>query len=68
MMWLIDSVSKRYRGSGVRKEFAVRLAEECIAVVEGRSALWEKRVALHKSGVMARTNVNYKRGNRRKRV
>ena len=45
MMWLIDSVSKRQRGAGVRKEFAVRLAEECIAVVEGRSALWEKRMA-----------------------
>lgn len=60
MMWIIDSVSKRKVVAG-KGGFAIRLAEEMIAIVEGRSALWEKRVALHKQGVMGRVNVNFRR-------
>jgi len=55
--WLLDAVGKkRSRGSG-RTQFAQRLAEEVIAVVEGRSGVWDKRSSVHKIGTAARANV-----------
>ncbi|OAQ99057.1 hypothetical protein LLEC1_02875 [Akanthomyces lecanii] len=52
----IDSVAPLIRGSG-RTQFAHRLADEIIAVVEGRSSVWEKRKLIHKQGTTARANV-----------
>jgi small subunit ribosomal protein S7 len=56
--WILDVVSKRpSKGSG-KSQFAHRLAEEIIAVAEGRSSVWEKRQQIHKSGTAARANLN----------
>lgn len=63
--WILDAASKRAnRGSG-RDMFPQRVAQELIAVVEGRSAIWERRAAVHKLGTTARSNLNFGRGGRR---
>ncbi|KAK7402388.1 hypothetical protein QQX98_011853 [Neonectria punicea] len=55
--WILDVVNKKpSKGSG-RKQFPTRIAEEIIAVVEGRSGVWEKRKQVHKLGTSARANV-----------
>lgn len=60
MQWIIDAASKKTsRGSG-RGQFAQRIAEELIGVVEGRSGAWDKRLMIHKSGTAARANLNSK--------
>ncbi|KAH0558942.1 hypothetical protein GP486_004433 [Trichoglossum hirsutum] len=59
--WLLEAASKRRsRGSG-KGGFAQRVAEEIIAVVEGKSTVWDKRGAVHKLGVSARANINFGR-------
>lgn len=65
--WILDAASsKPSRGSG-RDQLAHRVAEEVIAVVEGKSALWEKKIALHKLATTQRINVNFRprKGSRR---
>ena len=55
--WILDTINKRQsRGSG-KKMFAHKFAEEIVAVVEGRSSVWEKRGGVHKVGTGARANV-----------
>ena len=55
--WIMESVNnKPSRGSGPR-QLPVRLAEEIIAVVEGRSGVWDKRKLVHKVGTAARGNI-----------
>ncbi|KAF2215463.1 hypothetical protein CERZMDRAFT_35872 [Cercospora zeae-maydis SCOH1-5] len=65
-MWILDAAVKRKsRGSG-NDMFAQKVADEIIAIVEGRSAVWEKRMAVHKLATTARANLNYSmRGRRR---
>jgi small subunit ribosomal protein S7 len=64
--WILDAASKKpSRGSG-RKQFAQRVAEEIISVVEGRSSAWEKRALLHKTGTSNRMNVMYFEQRRRR--
>jgi small subunit ribosomal protein S7 len=56
--WILEAASKRKgRGSG-KGGFATKVAEEIVSVVEGRSAAWTKRDALHKLAVAARANMN----------
>ena len=56
--WILDAVDKKQsRGSG-RTMFPTRVAEELIAIVEGRSSVWEKRSAVHRLGIAARSNLN----------
>ena len=56
--WILGVVTKRVsKGSG-RTMFPHRLAEEIVAVVEGRSAVWERRTQLHKLGTANRANLN----------
>ena len=63
-MWVLDAVSKRTsRGSG-RGMFAQRVAEELVAIIEGRSAIWDKRTGVHKIATTARSNLNYGRRGR----
>ena len=58
--WILDVVnSKPSKGSG-RKQLPVRIADEVIAVIEGRSSVWEKRRVVHKIGTAARANVGKK--------
>lgn len=57
--WILDAASKRKsRGSG-NDMFAQRVAEELVAVVEGRSGVWEKRAAVHRLATTARSNLTY---------
>ncbi|KAI9780593.1 MAG: hypothetical protein M1816_002813 [Peltula sp. TS41687] len=59
MEWILEAASKRKsRGSG-QGQFAQRVAEELIAVVEGRSGVWERRTAVHKLGISARANIGF---------
>ena len=63
-MWILDVVSKkRTIGSG-RKMFAHKVADELIAIVEGRSGVWDRRNAVHKLGIAARANLSF--GTRRR--
>ncbi|KAK0704171.1 ribosomal protein S7 domain-containing protein [Apiosordaria backusii] len=56
-MWILDVVQKKKsKGSG-RKMFPTRVAEEIVAVVEGRSTVWDKRAQVHKLGTAARANL-----------
>lgn len=65
--WILDSASKkRSRGSG-RGQFAQRVAEEIISVVEGRSAVWDRRQLIHKTGTGARANLNVMAAKMRRR-
>ncbi|KAH6647438.1 ribosomal protein S7 domain-containing protein [Truncatella angustata] len=59
MLWILDVVNKKKsRGSG-RTQFASRLAEELIAVVEGKSSVWDKRQIVHKMATASRANLNH---------
>ena len=61
VQWILDAASKRRnRGSG-RGGFAQRVAEELVAVAEGKSSVWERRGGVHKLGVSARININLKK-------
>jgi small subunit ribosomal protein S7 len=63
--WILDAANKKKsRGSG-RNQFALRVADEIISVVEGKSSVWEKRQLVHKTGTSARANLNYRPGGRR---
>lgn len=60
-MWVLDAASKRKtRGSG-RGGFAQKVAEEIIAVAEGRSGVWDRKGGVHKLGVAARANLNVRK-------
>ena len=58
--WILDIINKkRSKGSG-RKQLSNKIAEEIIAVVEGRSSVWEKRRLVHRLATSARANVGSK--------
>ena len=57
--WILDAASKRKsKGSG-RSMFAHKVADELIAIVEGKSSVWEKRGGVHRLGVNARANLSF---------
>ncbi|EME45250.1 hypothetical protein DOTSEDRAFT_43622 [Dothistroma septosporum NZE10] len=63
--WILDAAVKRKsRGSG-NDMFASKVADELIAIVEGKSTVWEKRLGVHKLATTARANLTY--GNRGRR-
>lgn len=55
--WILGNASKRRTTGSGKGGFAQRVAQELIAVVEGRSSVWERRNAIHKQGVAARANI-----------
>jgi len=56
--WILDAVERRpSRGSG-RRQFPHRIAEEVVAVAEGRSAVWARRLEVHKTATTARANLS----------
>ncbi|KAH8725032.1 ribosomal protein S7 domain-containing protein [Phaeosphaeriaceae sp. PMI808] len=57
IQWILAAASKRRNVGSGKGSFAQRIAQEMIAVVEGRSAIWERRNAIHKQGVAARANI-----------
>ncbi|KAK0628856.1 ribosomal protein S7 domain-containing protein [Bombardia bombarda] len=59
--WILDAVNKKKsKGSG-RSMFPHRVAEEIVAVVEGRSGVWDRRQMVHKIATSARANLNHSR-------
>lgn len=65
IMWILDAASKkRSKGSG-KTMFAHKIADEMIAIVEGKSSIWEKRQGIHKLGVAARANLNFSLGKKK---
>jgi len=65
-MWILDSASKKQNKGTGNGDFARRIAEEIIAVVEGKSALWDKRTSVHKIATSARINLGF--GSRTKNI
>jgi small subunit ribosomal protein S7 len=65
MEWILDAVSKKKSRSSGRNTFPQRLAEEFISVIEGKSAVWTRRDAVHKLGTTARSNLTTGKGGRR---
>jgi small subunit ribosomal protein S7 len=55
--WILGAASKRRNVGSGKGSFAQRIAQEMIAVVEGRSAIWDRRNGIHKLGVAARANI-----------
>ncbi|KAK4189374.1 ribosomal protein S7 domain-containing protein [Podospora australis] len=56
--WILDAAAKKKsKGSG-RTMFPHRVAEEIVAVVEGKSSVWDKRFEVHKRGTAVRANLN----------
>lgn len=63
--WILDAATKKTdRGSG-KFQFAQKVAEEIVSVVEGRSAAWEKRQMLHKLATSNRANLSIMERKRR---
>jgi small subunit ribosomal protein S7 len=59
VQWILDAVNKKKsRGSG-KEQFAQKVADEIISVVEGKSAAWDRRGLIHKTATAARANLTY---------
>lgn len=59
--WILDAAEKKpFKGSGPGG-LAQRFADELVAIIEGKSGVWQKRTELHKQGVVARANIGKKR-------
>ena len=56
LKWMLKAAS----GKKDRLRFAERFAEEVVAVVEGKSSAWDRRLQVHKTAVGARANVKVK--------
>ncbi|SPO05010.1 uncharacterized protein DNG_07695 [Cephalotrichum gorgonifer] len=56
--WILETVKKRPSMGSGSGQFAHKLASEIIAVVEGRSAVWDKRGQVHKIATSARANLD----------
>lgn len=57
--WILDAVNKKSpKGSG-RAMLPNRIAEEIVAIVEGKSPVWDRRQQLHKLGTAARANLGH---------
>lgn len=57
-MWLMDAVNKKPSMGSGKKQLAQRIGEEIVAIVEGRSSVWDRRFQLHKLGTTVRANLN----------
>lgn len=66
--WILDAVTKKPSMGSGREQFAHRLASEIIAVVEGRSAVWDKRGNVHRIATAARANLANKKLGKRQLV
>lgn len=65
IMWILDAACKRRSNSSGRTMFADKVADELIAIVEGRSGVWDKRGGIHRLGVAARANLSFNNRGRR---
>lgn len=58
--WVLEAASKRRNTGSGKGGFAMRFANELIAVVQGTSSIWLKRDGVHKIAVGARANLTVK--------
>ena len=64
--WVLEATNKRPEmGVGHVPGFARRLADEIVAIVEGKSSVWEKRNMVHRMSVQMRINVGTKKKGKR---
>lgn len=54
LTWIVAAADKKRD----RARLAERVADELVAVVEGRSSVWERRNAVHRQAIGARANVS----------
>jgi len=60
MQWILEAaLKKKSKGSG-RTMYAHKVAEEIVAVMEGRSGVWDKRMQIHKLGTASRANLSHR--------
>ncbi|PSK42738.1 37S ribosomal protein S7, mitochondrial [Elsinoe australis] len=57
--WILDSASKKTNKGTGKFDFSRRIADEIVAVVEGKSALWDRRTSVHKVATTARSNLGF---------
>ncbi|KAF2449637.1 30S ribosomal protein-like protein S7 [Karstenula rhodostoma CBS 690.94] len=57
IQWILGAASKRKTNTSGKTGYAQRVASELIAVIEGRSSVWERRNMVHKLGISARANI-----------
>lgn len=55
--WIMDTVNKKPSTGSGKRMLAHRIGEEIVAVVEGRSSVWDKRNLVHKLGTSVRANL-----------
>ncbi|KAF2089419.1 ribosomal protein S7 [Saccharata proteae CBS 121410] len=60
--WILQAAEKRRNNGSGKHMFATRVAQELVAVVEGKSSVWTRREGVHKLAVAARANLIPKRG------
>ncbi|XXG95725.1 hypothetical protein Hte_001995 [Hypoxylon texense] len=65
--WILDAVRRKPSAGSGRAQFAARFAQELVAVVEGRSGVWDRRHQVHKVGTAARANLSHPKALGRKR-
>lgn len=53
MMWILMAADKRKARMGL----AERVAEEIVAVLEGKSGAWDRRMQIHRQAVAGRSNL-----------
>ena len=58
VMWILDAASKRRSSGSGKGMFAQKVAQELVSIVEGKSALWDRRGGIHKLAVSARSNLS----------
>lgn len=55
--WILGAASKRRNIGSGKNSLGQRVAQEMISVIEGKSGCWDRRNAIHKLGVAARSNI-----------
>ena len=57
IQWILGAASKRRNTGSGKNSLGQRVAQEMISVIEGKSGVWDRRNAVHKLGVAARSNI-----------
>jgi small subunit ribosomal protein S7 len=57
IQWILGAASKRRTVGSGKNSLGQRVAQEMISVIEGKSGVWDRRNAVHKLGVAARSNI-----------
>jgi len=65
--WILEAASKKQSRASGKGMFATKVAEELVAIVEGKSSVWEKRTGVHRIGTQSRSNLTKAANARRRR-